>query len=703
MGRPIKSVKDKLFTAIVEKNPNILRDYQLYKWSHISKNENKLKSWNYLLLLNIKYRLLNIQTSTANQTKSDSQKQKRAPKPYMGGAESRINKREDVQHFVKKLMHHDIVSFDILDTLVLRPFAAPTDMFYLLEVKHNYLNFANIRKQSEQEARKIKFEQCGTYEITIVDIYNQVAYHTGLDRDYCIKLEFELELEMCTSNPYMKEVYEILKANHKRMIAVSDMYLPKGLMKQILEKCGYNELEDVFMSCEFEASKRHQDLYAVVDEVLQKNGPKSVVHVGDNYVSDIEQATKFGWNAVYYRNVNVIGSEFRTINMSRMVSSGYRGIVNAHLHNGIKKYSPYYEYGFVYGGILALGFCTWIHRYCKENEIDKILFLSRDGDILRKIYNLLYNDENAVNNEYVLWSRNPGKILTSNISRFDYFRQYIDYKVGNVQTFIMEDILGSMDIGFLSSKLEAFGLKKEDTLNLENKESLKTMILENWNLVQSHYDNNRKAAKLYFEPILKGSKRAVAVDIGWQGTGVLDLKKTIENVLGFPCKVDGLMMAYSNKDTEYTTSFFMNKDINVYLWSSQHNKELFYKHRKRPQNNILMELFTTATHPSFKNFKLTDSDYEFIFDSPEVENYQIIKEVQEGMFDFSKAYLNSFNNHEMMLNISGYDAYAPFTHITDDLTFLKRFFGKYSFNRFIGGVRGNEFYNLDAVFKEFKL
>lgn len=70
--------------------------------------------------------------------------------------------------------------------------------------------------------------------------------------------------------------------------------------------------------------------------------------------------------------------------MSPVIGGAYRGIVNAHLYNGKDQYSMEYEYGFIYGGLFAAGYCHFIHTYCKLHQIKKILFLSRDGDILSR-------------------------------------------------------------------------------------------------------------------------------------------------------------------------------------------------------------------------------------------------------------------------------------------------------------------------------
>lgn len=104
--------------------------------------------------------------------------------------------------------------------------------------------------------------------------------------------------------------------------------------------------------------------------------------------------------------------------MTSLIGSAYRGIVNAKLQNGDKQYSQYYEFGYTYAGFLVLGYCKFINDYCKNHWIDKILFLSRDGYILKSVYDRLYPDSNT---EYVYWSRSAATKLTVNRFKMNFY------------------------------------------------------------------------------------------------------------------------------------------------------------------------------------------------------------------------------------------------------------------------------------------
>ena len=82
--------------------------------------------------------------------------------------------------------------------------------------------------------------------------------------------------------------------------------------------------------------------------------------------TDIENARSMGIDAVFYRNCNYIGEEKLKISgMSELVGSVYSSLVNTTMFNGMNKYNPYFEYGYLYGGIYVLGFCNWIKNQAK--------------------------------------------------------------------------------------------------------------------------------------------------------------------------------------------------------------------------------------------------------------------------------------------------------------------------------------------------
>lgn len=63
-----------------------------------------------------------------------------------------------------------VVSFDVFDTLLSRPFVEPTDLFLYIETIYKRNGFARERVQAEKRARIKSLEE----DITLEEIYKEV-------------------------------------------------------------------------------------------------------------------------------------------------------------------------------------------------------------------------------------------------------------------------------------------------------------------------------------------------------------------------------------------------------------------------------------------------------------------------------------------------------------------------------------------------
>lgn len=64
-----------------------------------------------------------------------------------------------------------------------------------------------------------------------------------------------------------------------------------------------------------------------------------------------------------------------------------------------------------------MGYCHFIHEYYEQHYLDQLLFLARDGDILRRVYQKLYPDDRTV---YVYWSRKAATKLMADEDKHDF-------------------------------------------------------------------------------------------------------------------------------------------------------------------------------------------------------------------------------------------------------------------------------------------
>lgn len=656
----LKKIKDDLYYYFARKNWGVCREYEPYVNLHQEEHSKAPeKHWWLLVRLNWHYRvlrkttyLLNIPVPTANVSRAE-------PPKGLSYPESKAYERESVNNVVEKLSAYDIISFDIFDTLILRPFETPDDLFGVLALEMGRPDFKDIRLSADRAMRILTNKP--NNEINLYDTYRYIEEVYKINADKWSRREIELEKEFCYANSYMKEIYDKLIANGKTVIATSDMYLPGGILTELLHGCGYTEIKKVFVSCDYTCCKATGQLQRIVQKFCGQD--KRYIQVGDNYISDIQGSESCGWGTYYYENINQRGAQYRPVTHKTLARSIYCGIVNAELHAAPKTLAKYYEFGFVYGGFLVCGYCEWLNRLAKSEGIDKFLFISRDGDIISKVYNKFYKE---VDNAYILASR----FALFQAGFEEHFQLFWD----NVIQFRQGQTLGTLfretDLSFLTERLTQYGLSSTDVFRVSNYEVLKGMLYAERETIAEHFKPNRAAALEYIAGFLDGYKKVCLVDVGWTGTGPLILSDLIAATHPETSAVTALL---ATRDVFVSEERLIAGTMHCYLYSMFQNRDLI------PPNltvsSTVIELIFSAPHPSMLQYTWEDGAPAFIFEDGYEDNYAATREIQRGILQFAKIYNQITQNRKDMFRISAYEALAPLKAFDIDFRYIETLFG----------------------------
>ncbi|MBQ1194346.1 MAG: glycosyltransferase [Lachnospiraceae bacterium] len=326
--------------------------------------------------------------------------------------------------------NYECISFDIFDTLICRPFAEPKDLFLLLDKIYeksvkSYTSFQRIRVDSENGAREYRNrKEKITKDISIADIYEYIHKFYGISKELCDELmqqEKELEINFCMQRNIGKELFELAKFLGKKIIIVSDMYLDVTTIETILKKNGYVGYDELYISSDKGYLKGTGELF---EYVIKNNDllPDKFLHIGDNYYCDIEKSALMGMDNVYlpkafdvYQNVvdgistnncykmteevNPLlsgkGIENKSIGFKCMLAM----VANKYFDNPFRYFHPKSDFnsdasfvGYYNMGMYLTGVLTWVIDKVKEKKCNRIIFMARDGFLLKKAYDYLYDN-----------------------------------------------------------------------------------------------------------------------------------------------------------------------------------------------------------------------------------------------------------------------------------------------------------------------
>ena len=201
-----------------------------------------------------------------------------------------------------------LYSFDVFDTCITRTYTRPHDLF--LELARSVLTgsedavddnavrlLAKQRQLAETRARTFSTRE----DILIHDIYDQLSSFRDIAFDLDTMFKNEIKLELKSAVPVRKTLalYKSIQEQSRRIIFISDIYLPEELVIAMLSQCGFlASTDNLYISGKVGLTKRSGNLYK---HVLNIEGiaPSNLTHYGDNVVADIKMAKSAGVNAVH--------------------------------------------------------------------------------------------------------------------------------------------------------------------------------------------------------------------------------------------------------------------------------------------------------------------------------------------------------------------------------------------------------------------
>jgi predicted HAD superfamily hydrolase len=272
-----------------------------------------------------------------------------------------------------------------------------------------------------------KDSECHIREIILAWLQNYLPFdHAYENSKYILSEELRAEKSVCIAQSDIKVFLEKVKQNGKRIIFVSDMYLGAEEISLILGFAGFGGLfEAGYVSADIGLNKKSGRLF---DYVIDKENlqPAQLLHVGDNYFSDVQVPRKLGINAIHFQDPDFENWAIRhrkLKKLSRMNPSweGARWVEMVPPDSGaLQSANADFSYAigyFVLGPVLVNFIHQVIDRITRDNS-ELVLFPAREGFVLREIYAKLVNQlgtEALPPCEYIFLSRQSTFLASVNV------------------------------------------------------------------------------------------------------------------------------------------------------------------------------------------------------------------------------------------------------------------------------------------------
>ena len=490
-----------------------------------------------------------------------------------------------------------IISFDVFDTAVVRPFFKPGELFRFIDLylMNNGISlpikFSLNRIEAERDIR-FNFKEDGFEKDPTLDgIYEKMAEITSLDPavlEQLKKLEIDMEILLCEGNPTVQRIYKDALQSGKRVIFTSDSYLSADVIATLLRKSGYAEYEKLYVSCEWGATKKHGGLYPLVASDLGVSAD-AIFHLGDNLHADIRKAEEAGLKAILIPKAVELAlhKESAYVNLWERPHSlplPLRSFIAMGIHrantDAEERTIPHNLYGenleqFGYAGLgpALYAITAWICQRCVCLGIDHIFFLSRDGHLPYMAWKTMrLTEQYGITAEYLHISRKsiqPALFYTRDI-----IETAFSYKIDEYYT--VDDFLQNRFdddvIKVIVSMLERYGIDLKMRMMLVS-DSIQSLFRENETLIKKIIRPCAEKTVAYYAEQFSGHENAAIFDVGKKGSFQVFLKDVLNiNVHGLYVIGDTTINEHiSHRDFSSffpVTSIFKPYSVNAIIFES---------------------------------------------------------------------------------------------------------------------------------------
>lgn len=252
-------------------------------------------------------------------------------------------------------------------------------------------------------------------------LYHAVLEDGGLPVDAALDFaaaEVEVERSLIRARSDVGDVFRKLRREGHRVCITSDTYHDAATIRLFLEECKLPSDVPVFSSSVLGRSKYDGSVWKIVE---REAAGSTVLHVGDNASCDGVSARLAGITAVVVPSKSDIRKELGLllqpvdgVGASRLAEVLCPFLENMSFSSStsgsrLDVRTPF-EAGFLFFGPLLLGYLQWLSMEACRLGASRVLFLSRDGFLLERLWNRFIQPHLGIPASLLLTSRRAASV-----------------------------------------------------------------------------------------------------------------------------------------------------------------------------------------------------------------------------------------------------------------------------------------------------
>ncbi|GAC1046301.1 hypothetical protein thsrh120_63080 [Rhizobium sp. No.120] len=428
-------------------------------------------------------------------------------------------------------------------------------------------------------------------EVTLDEIYGRLSRALDLGAEearIALKTELEEELRLIRPIASTRQRVSALMRENSPTLFLSDTYFSSAQVEALLTQCGYPKPLDIIASSEELKSKFEGTLFG---HVARQRGGQSAVfqHLGDNVVSDLQNARASGWNAQLFADSHWMTRErvlFASGN-GDFLSSAIAGSARA---ARLGQDDPVKE-GILTAAASVVGplfaaYVLWILLDVQARGGRTIHFLARDGQLMVPICQRLARWLGAdIDARYTYASRqafllpalpdDDGEMVAQALALAYYDHITLSEALTSLK-YSDEEITTASRIAGISADAPSGSLTESEKGGLREA-LLRAELLDP---LRARVRAARTATLGYLEAVgMFSSAEAYIVDLGWRGNTQLRLQR----VVGDQVDLVGYYMGMSNT--------VLGPENKTRIWTTT-----------TPWKTSVLEVMAAADHTSVKGF-----------------------------------------------------------------------------------------------------